>query len=812
MSLELHRRSFRFWRTRPGKLLLAAALLMLGLCALEAGLRIAGFGHATGFAVARDVGGNSLMLFNPAFPLRFYPKNWPVEAEPFALEAVKPDRTFRIVILGGAMACGAPDPAFGFARLLRLMLEAEFSGVHIEVLNAAMPGASSTVACAIARDCAVLEPDLFVVLLGESEVNGPFGPANEIFPAGLPPWQVRARLAFGALRFGQALAAAHDWQWPEPVHPWGDNSFLIAHPLSADAPGLQAMYTLLQANVEAICRVAQRAGAKTVLCSMPSNLRDCAPFHSMHRANLDAAGLQAWQAAFDKGVEFEAAGKAEEALEQFGLAAALDDRFAELGYRMGHCQAQLGADAEARASLIAARDLDGIRLRTDSRINELLRETASRRGAVLVDLDEEFAIQSPGRLPGDNLFSNHAELSFHGHYAAARSVCLAIRPMIMERFQLGRFVRVNPLTEKECVERLGFTPVHERRALERVIAAGAKPPYDDRGGLAERDAGLRRRLEELAPQLEPGRTKTYVVWLRDMLEKNAEDGALRAQFAVLLDALNDRKGAAEQWRLLAERTPYDGGTWLALGRARKALDDHAGALEAFRQAAAWKPFHPEACRELAAALDKTGNLNEAVLQYRRLLELDPCNADAYGALSDALAGSGKPQEALDVLQAGLRMSPNKDSLHLRLGRLLERKGLLDDAMKEYSRAAADAPENMDVQAVLAAALLRKGDSAGAAAILRRLAAMRPQDIDVRMQLGNALQTQGASVEAVGTYEEVLALEPWHAEAYAGIACLLFQEGDYAGAWNVIQRCRVQGCVPPSDVLLDLSKADALPAS
>ena len=65
--------------------------------------------------------------------------------------------------MGESAAAGTPDPAFGFARILEVMLRRQFPDRRIEVINAAMRGINSHIILPIARECVRLQPDLFIV-------------------------------------------------------------------------------------------------------------------------------------------------------------------------------------------------------------------------------------------------------------------------------------------------------------------------------------------------------------------------------------------------------------------------------------------------------------------------------------------------------------------------------------------------------------------------------------------------------------------------------------------------------------------------
>ncbi len=78
-------------------------------------------------------------------------------------------------------------------------------------------------------------------------------------------------------------------------------SMFVENAVAGDDPRLEAVYKNFSANLRDIVKVASNVGAKTVLCTVVGNLKDCAPFLSQHRAGLSAAELAAWQTAYDAG-------------------------------------------------------------------------------------------------------------------------------------------------------------------------------------------------------------------------------------------------------------------------------------------------------------------------------------------------------------------------------------------------------------------------------------------------------------------------------------------------------------------------------
>jgi hypothetical protein len=60
----------------------------------------------------------------------------------------------------------------------------------------------------------------------------------------------------------------------------------VNNAVAGDDPRLRQVYANYEANLRDIVRAASRAGAKTILCTVASNLRDCAPLLSVHGQGL----------------------------------------------------------------------------------------------------------------------------------------------------------------------------------------------------------------------------------------------------------------------------------------------------------------------------------------------------------------------------------------------------------------------------------------------------------------------------------------------------------------------------------------------
>src|SRR5437588_437487 len=83
----------------------------------------------------------------------------------------------------------------------------------------------------------------------------------------------------------------------------------------------------------------------------------------VHGASLSASQSEQWESLFQQGLKAEQAGNWVEAEGQLAAAARIDDQHADLRFHLGQCALRLGRPTDARAHLLAARDLDVLRFR-----------------------------------------------------------------------------------------------------------------------------------------------------------------------------------------------------------------------------------------------------------------------------------------------------------------------------------------------------------------------------------------------------------------------------------------------------------------
>ena len=679
-------RGWRGWLLRVA-LLVLSPLLFFGL--LEGGLRMGGYGYPTGFFVKSATGGGYTTNFR--FGWRFFPRPLARDPEPCALTA-KPAGTIRIFVLGSSAAMGTPDPAFSFGRILEVMLREQYPGTRFEVVNAAMTAINSHVALEIARDCAAREPDLFLLYMGNNEVVGPFGPGT-VFQQWSPSLPlIRTSLWVKSTRTGQLLGNLvggfrHAEGTPAP---WRGMEMFLDNPVKADDPRLNAVYTNFRRNLTDICGVARSTHAGMILATVAVNLRDCPPFASQHRADLNAADLAQWETLYKAGAELETNQRWTEALEQYAAAAKIDGRFAELQFRMGGCLLQAGRAAEARDHFELARDLDVLRFRADSRINPIIREVADElkaAGVRLVDAQRALADSDPATkgIAGGPLFYEHVHLTFDGNHALARSMLDRVREALP---QLAALPQPGAIPSRQhCAEVLALTPLDEYQLTADMLEMTSKAPFTNQLDHPLRQAAALQRRDQLyqlatTPEAEQAAWQTYVA----AIAKAPDDASLHRHFGRLAMQLGRFDAAVEHLRIALEKLPREGSLHNNLGSALAGQGHPGEAIGHFRQALEINPDDEVAHYNLANMLADRGQVDEAIGHYRQALKIKPNYGRAHFNLGNVLAGRGQVDEAIAHYQMALESTPDDAEAHSNLGVVLASRGQFDDAISHLQKA------------------------------------------------------------------------------------------------------------------------------
>jgi tetratricopeptide (TPR) repeat protein len=778
----------------------AAVFLVPGLClgVLELALRLIGYGYPTAFLLPNETAGKKLLVQNNQFGWRFFGAQMARSPAPIALPPTKPPHTIRIFVFGESAAYGDPQPRFGLPRMLESVLSLRHPGTRFEVINAAMTAINSHVILPIARDCGRADGDIWVLYMGNNEVVGPFG-AGTVFGPPTPPLAViRANLALRATRTGQALEdlSRHFSRRASDENEWGGMMMFLGHQVSGEDAHLQTVYHHFAQNVADILAAGRSRDAGIVVSTVAVNLLDCAPFASSHRADLSEADRAKWDELYQSGIQAQNVGDLQTALVRFQEAFKIDATFAELCFRLGSVELGLGQSAEAQKRMVAARDLDTLRFRCDTRLNELLRNATVGREAqriLLADSERAFSKQTPQGLPGNEFFYEHVHLTFEGNYLLALTIAKQTDKLLPENLAKGITAEQPWPTAADCARRLAWTDWSKQAAYAEMFGRLQDPPFTAQLNHAAQMEQLAGRLQQLAPALQPAGLAEAEQRCNDALKLEPDDPWVLGQMAVLKRAAGDWAGAETAARKEVQLLPSSDEAWERLGFVQAQQHHYEDALKGFTRAFELDPENVWALQNLAQTLVKLERRDEAEQEYRRALQLKPRFGMAWLGLGQVLQAKGQNAEAeacyLRALtnrihRAGelttlarfcqsrgwheaaatnfldaIKLNPADPTLRLEAGQSLAASGHHPEAMAEYADAVRLAPDLAQARFLHGLELGRQGKPAEAADEFRAAVKLMPDLLEARLNFGIALVNLGQRDEALAQFDEVLRRSP-----------------------------------------------------
>jgi tetratricopeptide (TPR) repeat protein len=681
--------------------MVVAPLLFVAL--FEGGLRLGGYGHSTAFFVGPD--GDRIYRTNSKYGWRFFPGAVAREPIPSDMSA-KAAGTVRIFVLGSSAARGTPNHSFSFGRILEVMLRERHPDAKFEMINAGMAAINSHVVLDIARNCAAHQPDLFIVYMGNNEVVGPYGPGT-VFQRWSPSLKfIRASIWAKSMRIGQLLDdLAQRFRANDGASKsWKGMEMFVGNQVSADDPRLEAVQGNLRQNLIDLCTCGRRAGAAVILSTVAVNLADSPPFASQHRSGLSKEELAEWQSAYEGGANLESRSRWAEALKQYEAAGQIDDRYADLQFRVGTCLALTDHAEEARKRFAMARDLDVLRFRADSKINTIIREVAAeqeRLGVRAVDAEKVFAesnLAADGAADRD-LFYEHVHLTFEGNYLLAQAMLKEVEAALPQLAQLH--VRRVDVSKKRCAELLAFTTWDEYQMAGQMKDMTAEPPFTNQMDHDRRQASVRESVAQLARLASTADVlQKSVATYKAALERTPDDVAMQHRFAKLAMAMNQPVVAIEHLQIVLQQQPDN----------QVALND------------------------LGSCLSDCGRLDEAVKHLQRALEIDPQLTVAHNNLANALKRQGLLNEAIVHYERALEIDPKMPLVEYNLAQTRVDQNRLDDAIAHY----------------------------------RKAIALSPRFAIAHNALGIALASQGRLAEAIGHFNKALEIDPGFASARSNL--------------------------------------------
>lgn len=595
-------------------LALTLLLPILVLAIVEGALRLARpSGGLPLFVAAELAGGGDYLIANRRVGARWFAglDNPPgPAAEPFA--AHKPDRGFRIMVLGESSAAGFPYPRnVTFSRLLGDVLRDVMPADSIEVVNLGIAATNSFAMLDLANEITEWNPDAVLIYAGHNEYYGALGAASRLsVPGG--DGVVRLYLKLLRLRTVLALRNAIARVTGSGASAGGDlEAASLMEILARDrqVPEGSDRYRRgvrqFESNLEDVVRTFTSRGIPVLIASVASNLRDQPPFAA--EANKRPGGAQA----------------------------VFDSARAALGR---------GDTIAAGRMFARARDLDVVRFRAPGEFNDVIRRVASRTGAIYVPVAEAFAASSQGGIPGAELFLEHVHPNRKGY-------ALIGRTFFQELLKTDRLARSADTTRlrpwPEYSRGMALSPFDERIAHHLTRTLTSRWPFVP----VERQADYRGAyvpesfLDSLAFAVSGGeRWENAKMRLAERYDQRQQFDSAAAEYEGLA---RDAPLFAEPLTLMAS----------ALGKAGRPDE----AEVALRRAVAIHPSAP-ALTVLARRAFQRRSIPEAISLSEKSLGLQPNQPELLYQLALAYGMSRDLQNARSATVRLIRIQPEHPGL------------------------------------------------------------------------------------------------------------------------------------------------------
>jgi tetratricopeptide (TPR) repeat protein len=404
--------------------------------------------------------------------------------------------------------------------------------------------------------------------------------------------------------------------------------------------------------------------------------------------------------------------------------------------------------SQASTEFELARDFDALAFRADSRINQIIWDTAARnpKGKVnLLNAVELFATNSPVGIPGEEAFYEHVHLHFAGNYLLARAFAEHVARLLPA--SITARAKTQWATAEVCDRRLAVTVWDRRRLWQNNMRRLFEPPFVGQSDHAIRVGYYRSKLEELDNQMNVESPEQSRKICEEALALAPEDYFLHSNFGEFLDAIGDSAGAIAQQE-----------------RVRQLL-----------------PREPMPNYKIGRALVRQGKTGDAVDYFQRALALRPDFVQALNEMGLLLANQQKPAEAEPYFERALRKDPNYSETYLNLGVVAQTQGKLEQAMARYEEAARLEPEGPAAfffQGVNFAAQHRRDEAIQSFGEAVRL---KPGFWQASYLLGVELAGQNKVAEAQEQFQSVIRLRPDYARAHLNLGVALAKQGKFETA-------------------------------
>ncbi len=538
---------------------------------LEGGLRLVGVGTSYDYFNEIEIKGEPYFQDNKSFANQFYPPSLGVAPLNNTLKATPDEDVVRVYVLGGSAAQGFPHVNHGLDRHLSAHLQAALPGKKIEVINTAMTSVNSHVVYEVARTLPADSADYAIVLMGNNEVVGPYGPST---------FKQNFLSSLTLIRTLQTLKRTRTWQAIEGLIQdmqsasgkkeleWEGMQMFSGFSVPHDDPRLESVYSHYENNLRDIIEMLQSKNMHVIVSTVPVNLRHSAPFGSAHKQGLTANEIANWDDLNQQASEAFSKSDWTEAETLYKSLLEIDSEYADTHFRLATVVENLGDFEGARKHYQAALEYDTKRFRTNQVLNDIIRSVAQDLAGpklTFVDSVKVFDDASQPFAPGWNLLHEHVHYDFAGNYHLAQQFAQKIAE------NAKPLADYKPLTKQQAADLIGF-PNHETiQVMNRLLSMVQKPPFTNQSNFAELKATTEARRDAIVKEV--GSPSDVVARRKPLVDKGLADWKIHYELAELYRFLRDNKASYYHLSELVKLYPHNHDSYIKLAEYLTATGD-----------------------------------------------------------------------------------------------------------------------------------------------------------------------------------------------------------------------------------------------
>ncbi len=396
----------------------------------------------------------------------------------------KPKDGLRIFVQGGSTAAGFP---YGFgaspAGLLDQRLSSTFPHRTVEVINTAMSAINSYTLLDFVDEIIEGKPDAVLIYTGHNEYLGILGIGSNYTAAN----SHSANLIFLKLKHFKVFQLIQN-TYAQFVSDDSDASITIDNrqPLKNKRTMMAKVaknksiekgsdiylkgLKQFEDNLGIILAKYEKANIPVLISTIASNIKDQPPFSSVTSHSKDKQSLVNIFNDVRSGNDLLKHKQETSRLQ----AKAIKNNNAFIFYQLAKIHEKGGQQEKAKEYYLEAKENDLLRFRAPERMNDIIRNLAKKRGAILVDYQSNLTRSSPNELIGNNFMLEHLHPNLQGYFILADSFYQKLK----SNKSFGTWE--NSVTTSQAWKERPIIAAEEYAGFAKIVQLKSDYPYTDK--------------------------------------------------------------------------------------------------------------------------------------------------------------------------------------------------------------------------------------------------------------------------------------------------------------------------------------------